>query len=278
MKITIDTKTGEIKAGRKLYEELTDGVKHSVMKTLERFRKSKPMSDYEEDSMWMSYRYCIGRHTIAAHQRASDIARECYGRMSDERSIFTAYDINREIENQFRVGVGGPEFHFPSTSGNRIYTSALDIYFQFLEDFNIKSKEDLLRNPKVVQVIPTDNERGYKFETMTYEECASMCADATGDTLRSKTVDYFFMSGVQDLMIWNDLVHLFDKEHHHKSILKDGTEVEWFWTYVQGSTQHEDGKWYADDFKYERVRVPVDKWNGIRTVWIPDESIEKDLY
>lgn len=278
MKITIDSKTNQVKVGRRNFEELSDAYKGAVVKILEQFRKSQPLSDYEEDSMWMSYRYCIGRHTIAAHQRASDIAKECYGRMSDERSIFTAYDINKEIENQFTFGIGGPEFHFPSTPQNRIYTSALDIYFQFLEDFNIKSKEDLLRNPKVVEVILTDNERGYKFETKTYEECASMCAGATADSLRSKSVDYFFMSGVQDLMIWNDLVHLFDKEHHHKSILVDGSEVEWFWTYVQGSTQKEDGKWYTDDFKYQRVRVPVDKWNGYRTVWIPDESIKEDLY
>ena len=35
----------------------------------------KMMTQYEEDCVWMSYRYCIGRHTIASHCHAGDIAK-----------------------------------------------------------------------------------------------------------------------------------------------------------------------------------------------------------
>lgn len=267
MKITIDPETLELKIGRKTLDELSDAQHYIVKETLNKLRLKEKMSDYEEDSMWMSYRYCIGRHTIASHGRANDIAKECYGRMSDERSAFTAYDINREIEQKIYFGVDGPEFHFPITGRNRIYTSALDIVFQFMEDYDIKNKVDLTKY-KDVHVILSDNERGYKFET-------DLRTDFSDIDLSGK---YIFMSNIQDLLVWNDLVHLFDKEHHHKSILVDGSEVEWFWTYVQGTVQKEDGKHYLDDFAYRRVRVPVKEWNGYRTTWIPDESIKEDLY
>ena len=63
----------------------------------------------------------------------------------------------------------GPEWHFPITSMNRIYTSAIDIFCQFIEDYDIKSKEDYLKYYEI-DVILTDNERGYKIETTTWEE------------------------------------------------------------------------------------------------------------
>lgn len=58
------------------------------------------MSDFWEDSLWMSWRYCIGRHTIAAHARARDIAEfitkhDLYN--NHERRKFWASDIINEI-------------------------------------------------------------------------------------------------------------------------------------------------------------------------------------
>jgi hypothetical protein len=269
------------------------------------------MSNYEEDCMWMSYRYCIGRHTIASHGMAGDIGKNCYKRMSDERSVFTAYDINREIEQKMQFG-NGPEWHFPITSLNRIYTSAIDIFCEFLEDYNIKSKEDYLKY-YTIDVILADNERGYKIETTTWEEKLSsiipLFREIYGSEIEEYDVDsitewikekkkqnidnvdsrirwiirsypdpeYFYFHDIEDLFVWNDLVHLFDLEHHHKSILVDGTECEWFWTWTEKSEKHEDGFYYKA-FGYKKIRVPVDKWNGLVATYIPDESIKEDLY
>ena len=58
-------------------------------------KKVNYLSTYEEDCIWMSYRYCIGRHTIASHCHASDIANNAYGRMSKERTQFMSKDINK---------------------------------------------------------------------------------------------------------------------------------------------------------------------------------------
>lgn len=269
MKITFDTDKKILKVGKTLFEDLEKEKQEEVRNHFREIIKTGPMSDYEEDCMWMSYRYCIGGHTIATHLHSYEIFKNCYGRMSDERSVFTAFDINREIEDKLRFGVGGPDFHFPSTGTNRIYTSALDIYFQFLEDYNIKSKEELLRY-KSVEVILTDNERGYKFEPKMHD---GTVADKT-----KKEPSYFFMSSVRDLMVWNDLVHLFDKDHHHKSLLEDGSEIEWFWTYTQGLKTDTDGKFYLDEFTYKKVRVPVNEWTSFRTTYIPADAIKEDLW
>ena len=286
MKITIDTNKNTVKVNGKDYgfNSFNDGVAIDLMKKF--IRANMKLDSYEEDSMWMSYRYCIGRHTIAAHMRANDIASHCYGRMSEERSIFTAYDINREIERCLQFGCG-PTWLFPITSLNAIYTSAIDIFCQFVEDFEIKTIDDLL-NYKQVEVILADNERGYKIETVTWKEylrpqVLKVCQnfynndamttdyawehfekwdnneDDFGElgvqfhelTKNRPNPDHFYLTNIDDLMVWNNLVHLFDVEHHHKSVLTNGKEVEWYWTYVPDWTKE-------NEISYRRVRVPVD--------------------
>ena len=287
MKITIDTNKNTVKVNGKDYgfNSFNDGVAIDLMKKF--IRANTKLDSYEEDSMWMSYRYCIGRHTIASHMRANDIASHCYGRMSEKRSIFTAYDINREIERCLQFGCG-PTWLFPITSLNAIYTSAIDIFCQFVEDFEIKTLDDLL-NYKQVKVILADNERGYKIETVTWEEYLrpqvhkivskyygndDMSVDLTwkyfktwesGEKMNQDEMiqqfeeitrnrpnpEYFYLTNIKDLFVWNNLVHLFDVEHHHKSVLTNGKEVEWYWTYVPDWTKE-------DEISYRKVRVPVD--------------------
>ena len=221
--------------------------------------------------------------------------------------MFNAFDINREIEQHMQFGAG-PEWHFPVTSLNRIYTTAIDIFCEFLEDYNIKSKEDYLKY-YAIDVILTDNERGYKIETTTWEEKLTSLIPVFKEVydlenvediiklikvLQKKSTDdidsrirwvvrnypdpeYFYFNNIEDLFVWNDLAHCFDYEHHHKSILVDGSECEWFWSWTNKSEQHDDGYYYRS-FGYKRIRVPLDKWNGSVTTWIPDESIKEDLY
>ena len=312
MNITLNTKTEEVKVGGKLFNELDNYKKESAETYMRNFlKKNTKLTDYEMDCMWMSYRYCIGRHTIASSMHAGDIWKNCKGRMSDERTLFTAFDINREIENSLRFHK--PYFHFPLTSLNRIYTSAVDIVCEFMEDYNVKSIDDFIKY-RDIHIILTDNERGYKFEVVTWEEYLrphvlkimqdfyhndTMSEDyawnhfqqwmnneddfgALGNKLEELTRDmpnkeHYYMHDFEDLFVWNDLVHCFDFEHHHKSILIDGTECEWFWTWTNKSEQREDGYWYRA-FGYKKIRVPLNEWNGSVTTWIPDESIKEDLY
>ena len=53
------------------------------------------INDFMDDCVWMSYRYCIGRHTIAAHCHAADIANNVYDPAEKNRLAFYAKDINK---------------------------------------------------------------------------------------------------------------------------------------------------------------------------------------
>lgn len=62
--------------------------------------KKTKLTRFEEDSIWMSYRYCIGRSTIAAFQRAGDILKFIKEKdVNDAWLQHTATDINRQIED-----------------------------------------------------------------------------------------------------------------------------------------------------------------------------------
>ena len=313
MKVTIDTKTGEAKINGKLIKDASEHNKHLARTALNNaICDNYTLSDYEEDCMWMSYRYCVGRHTIAASMHAPAIWKHCKGRMSNERALFTAFDINREIESSM-VFIK-PYFHFPLTSLNRIYTSAIDIFCQFLEDYKIEDIADLIKY-RDVYVKLSDNDRGYTFETVMWEEWLrpqvldivskyygndAMSEDfawkyfeswASGEKMNQEemvkeferitrdmpTEERYYMHDIEDLFIWNDLVHCFDYEHHHKSILTDGSEVEWFWSWTNKTVQKEDGYYYRT-FGYKKIRVPVNEWNGSYSPYIPDESIKEDIY
>ena len=276
MKITFDTKTNQVKVGSKVYGVDLDATKSKEVEHMFRefILKNTPMDMYEEDSMWMSYRYSVGSHTIATHQRAADIKKHCYGRMSDERSIFTAYDINREIENKL---VFGPvAFYFDNYIQNRLVVSAFDVFCEFLEDYDIKSVEDLIKYKSVRVKYDEDLEKKYSLKVTTWEEelnRATSKEDRDSILKEMPNKDYVFMSSsYDDLIIWNDLCHIFDKEHHHKSRLINGEVVEWCWTWVNKT--NDEG---YQIFGYKKIRIPIDKWNGVYTTWIPDESIEEDL-
>lgn len=72
-------------------------------------------NDKMEDFIWMSYRYCIGRHTIAAAYHA-DVIRglimENPDFLSEDRKAFMAMDIRRQINDlvcwRSNVHVDGP--------------------------------------------------------------------------------------------------------------------------------------------------------------------------
>lgn len=79
-----------------------------------------------EDLIWMSYRYCIGRHTIAAAMHADTIMSIIVsnpGVISQERIQFNARDIRNEINRciSFR-----DNFHIDgSTDGIDVYSAVL---------------------------------------------------------------------------------------------------------------------------------------------------------
>jgi hypothetical protein len=59
---------------------------------------------FKEDCIWMSYRYCIGRRSIAACCHAGEIIKHGLDWIPEDRREFTASDIRREINDSFAGG------------------------------------------------------------------------------------------------------------------------------------------------------------------------------
>ena len=75
------------------------------MKNNKKAKIEIPQKDFIEDCIWMSYRYCIGRHTIAATMHAPQIAKFLDANpdiFSQDRKEFMAKDIRQEISDILR--------------------------------------------------------------------------------------------------------------------------------------------------------------------------------
>ena len=64
-------------------------------------KKKKELSTFEEDLVWMSYRYCIGRKTAAATEHAYYLMKYVKDRLPDERRKFMSIDVYRSMQHCF---------------------------------------------------------------------------------------------------------------------------------------------------------------------------------
>ena len=204
---------------------------------------SNKLSQYEEDCIWMSYRYCIGRHTIASHMHAGEIASHAYGRMSDERTQFMSRDINREIANILEIHNWFElnEWCIPYDEYR-----PLDLLYRCLNEANIHTNEQL-RKIKNITAIYKDGK--WMFDIHYYVH---------GDNVRS-------LSDIQNLEVWQQLANLFDLKNHKMCRLIDDT----FCEYYECWKMERDG--------YKMYRIPVEKRHNFSVLsYIPDESIKED--
>ena len=73
-KIIFNPEDNTFTTGKKPFKDLPKAEQDIIVDRIRKFIiKNTKMSDYEEDCMWMSYRYCIGRHAIASAMHANDI-------------------------------------------------------------------------------------------------------------------------------------------------------------------------------------------------------------
>ena len=94
-------------------------------------------TQFEIDSMWMSIRYCVGRHTIASHAHAQNVATIMYDKLDNEQRVFQAMDINREITSQLRFEgfyINIPNYDTLYQDG--ILPSAYSLLMNFIKSYN----------------------------------------------------------------------------------------------------------------------------------------------
>lgn len=209
---------------------------------------------FSEDYLFMSWRYCIGRHTIASHCHASTIAQDAYGKLSKERSQFNSEDINREIYDCLHV----KDFIDFGWYGNipKTHFKPLDVVYSIFDMENIDSEEEVRR----IKSIAIDwNRENNSFDYSIYYFNKD---DKNKDYGRS-------MNDIYDLEVWQKLANLFDIDGHKYCRLIDDTICEyyecWHWGYGV------DRKW-----SFKKYKCPVDRLNIGTLCYIPEESIKED--
>lgn len=173
----------------------------------------KMMTKYEEDCVWMSYRYCIGRHTIASHMHAGDIAENAYGRMTPERTQFMSEDINNEIYTHLHFGnfvdmgwyANVPKTHF----------RPLDVLYSILNKGSIDTIKKM-QEIKTIRIEWSREKQDFDYSIYYFNE-----KDKDKDLSRS-------LWDIIDLEVWQQLANLFDLNGHKFCKLSDGTNCEYY--------------------------------------------------
>ena len=198
----------------------------------------KMLTQYEEDCVFMSYRYCIGRHTIASHCHAEDIARNAYGRMTPERTQFISDDINNEIHSQLHYG----NFVDMGWYGNipKTHFKPLDVLYSILNKESINSLEKF-RQIKSIAIDWNREKNDFDYSIYYFNE-----NDKNKDLGRS-------LWDITDLEVWQQLANLFDLNGHKLAKVKVDCEEKivcyyecWHATNNQGVITYENRKHAID--------------------------------
>ena len=176
-------------------------------------KKNNKNLPFEEDYLWMSWRYCIGRHTIAAHYHAGTIARDAYGKLSDERSQFNSEDICQQIHdclhvhNFVNMGWYGnvPKSHF----------KPLDVLYSIFDKEGIDSYEKV-RQIKELRIDWNREKQDFDYSIYYF-----------GDDDKDKDFGRSFWD-ITDLEVWQQLANLFDLKGHKWCKLIDNTICEYY--------------------------------------------------
>lgn len=172
----------------------------------------KYLTQYEEDCVYMSYRYCIGRHTIASQYHAENIAKNAYGRMTPERTRFMSEDINNEIYSQLNWGnfinMGWygdiPKSHF----------KPLDVLYFILDKESINTIEKIAEI-KEIRIVWNRDKNDFDYSIYYFH-----------DNDKDKAWGRSFWD-ITDLEVWQQLANLFDLNSYNLAKVRvgDGEQV-----------------------------------------------------
>lgn len=215
------------------------GKKEKINKTI-----TLTDSSYYEDLIWMSYRYCIGRHTIAAAMHAPDIAKYSYEHLSPERRKFNANDIRRCINDSMHFSLQ----YDISDYRHFIPEDAVSSIIKYIE-VNDVSKVD---NFSVDNYQVTDDNGSVSFDTL---DDKNKCVTS-------------FATYYCDLLPWIKLANLFDTTCH-RNIVFEHDDVQ-----MEKECMPYPYMSIADN-KYEILWVPIESYldNPYIDIYIPKELI-----
>lgn len=205
------------------------------------------LTEFENDSIWMSYRYCIGRHTISAHQRACDICEFLKTKdVSDDELTKMAIDIRDQIDNIIKTSY---DFHV-TFHHESILHNPFNLFMQYCIDTNLTDINMLNDREYVYVDFDVNDNLNYTYRSNTHK-AEGRC---------------FYWSWLEDLKVWSELASWLDKRCHKDYICKDGEVVNGFESYIIRHT-------VENEVDIEKVMIPTDMWNGYRNIYVSFDDI-----
>lgn len=158
--------------------------------------KIERLSLFEETLMYSSYRYMIGRHTIASNMHAGDLVVNFIPRMSQEQRGSTARDVNESIRDALRALGWHMSYSVQST------VCPMTMFLDYI------SQEGLLDKLAYIRSIYVD----YDYDTK----------QLTHDIRCSDEVNKMFLHcDISDLLPWMDFANALNSFTHTTIKVKD---------------------------------------------------------
>ena len=202
-------------------------------------KRIKKLSMYEETLIWMSYRYAIGRHTIASHSHAGDIAQNSYERLllNPTRMQFMSKDINSEISS--KLSWSSFNFRIDQYYGeNKFGHHPLDLFYEFINSLNITDIQELGKYKDIHCYI----------DNITGEVTYNSSIEDDGKNHYVSFMDY------EDYECWQTLAKVFDLKHHKFCKCSyDGKESIIEYVDIYRREMRDD-----NIIKYEKIKMPID--------------------
>lgn len=191
----------------------------------------------EQDLIWLSKNYAMGRHSYAA-SHWQDIVRYGCDVLTEEQRRHNAMDIRRMTALHLQFGT--PMFRMPYNLEERY--SPMDLFLTFISEKGIDSEEELGRYKSVSVEITTGGKIAFQ---------AVMQPEG-----KEPNSHFWAHSSIDDYLGWDALASFFYPPCHKTCRVRyDGKEelVHYFDAWQR--RYNADGKMH-----YEKVKVPIDKF------------------
>lgn len=205
------------------------------------------INEFMDDCVWMSYRYCIGRHSIAAHCHAVDIANNIYDLAEKNRLSFYAKDINQEIYNILHIN-NFLDFDYIYNIPKEKF-KPLELLYRGFKECGIDNS-DKLKKLKTLEVYYEPSTGEFKYRAIMHQY----------------SDNYKSLWDIQDLEIWQRLANYFNIDEHKTCTLNDDTECRYYEFLSLNS--------YGGTFTFQEYKIPVDSKFSANITYIPEENIK----
>lgn len=205
------------------------------------------INDFMDDCVWMSCRYCIGRHTIAAHSHAADIANNIYDPAEKNRLAFYAKDINQEIYNILHINNFLDCDYVYNIPKEKF--KPLEILYRGFKECGIDNS-DKLKKLETLEVYYEHSTGEFKYRAIMHQY-----AD-----------NYKSLWDIQDLEIWQRLANYFNIDEPKTCTLNDDTECQYYEFLSLNS--------YGSTFTFNEYKIPISRKFSTNITYISEENIK----